>query len=870
MSSHFFRKLFSPFVSLYEQTVIQRPALLLTAIALVTVVMGSGMPKFKLDASSDSLTLESDRSLDYFREIFSRYNRGDILFVTYQPEEDLLSEPSLARLAALRADLLGVQGIESVFSILDVPMLYSPKIGFRELSGELPLLRDPSVDISLAIDEFHNNPVYKDTLVGPDNKTTAIMLNLEVNQELIAMVRQRDALFIERRNETIDAQGLKRLEQLSSDYLAARTMATRQDFDRVVEIRDIVSRYKDGADIFVGGATMITSDMVSFIKSDLVTFGTAVLVFILIVLIVIFRHPKLVALPFITCILTAVFMLGLLGWTDWRLTVISANFISLLLIVTLAISIHLVVRYQENCRAQGGQPQSRLVMDTVSQMARPCLYTALTTMVAFVSLVVSDIRPVIDFGWMMSIGVIAALVLTFLIVPAGLLVMGGASEADPGEEDPRYMRWFANVVEKFPQAILFIAALFMVVAIYGISRLKVENRFIDYFKSDTEIHQGMLVIDNSLGGSMSLDLVLDAPAGWNDDLLAEGPPSGDGLVAGSPGGFEQSPFEEDLSEDAFEDPFAEDEFGEDPLGAEPAGTAGATESYWWNRSGISAVEKYHDFLESQPEIGKVNSIATGYKIARDLVGEELNDIELAFMRKNLGPDLQNVLIAPYLDDAEQQVRIATRVKESIKGLSREELIERVERFGVEELGMEPDRVRATGLIVLYNNMLQSLFGSQIQTLGAVFIGIMLMFMALFKSVLISIIALIPNILAAGIVLGVMGLTGIPLDIMTITIAAITVGMGVDHAIHYIHRFREEFKRVQDYSQTVRRSHQTIGRALLYTAITIIVGFSVLALSNFIPSIYFGLLTGLAMFAATLGSLTLLPRLLVLLKPFGKV
>ena len=870
MSSHFFRKLFSPFVSLYEQTVIQRPALLLTAIALVTVVMGSGMPKFKLDASSDSLTLESDRSLDYFREIFSRYNRGDILFVTYRPEEDLLSEPSLARLAALRADLLGVQGIESVFSILDVPMLYSPKIGFRELSGELPLLRDPSVDISLAMDEFHNNPVYKDTLVGPDNKTTAIMLNLEVNQELIAMVRQRDALFIERRNETIDAQGLKRLEQLSSDYLAARTMATRQDFDRVVEIRDIVSRYKDGADIFVGGATMITSDMVSFIKSDLVTFGTGVLVFILIVLIVIFRHPKLVALPFITCILTAVFMLGLLGWTDWRLTVISANFISLLLIVTLAISIHLVVRYQENCRAQGGQPQSRLVMDTVSQMARPCLYTALTTMVAFVSLVVSDIRPVIDFGWMMSIGVIAALVLTFLIVPAGLLVMGGASEADPGEEDPRYMRWFANVVEKFPQAILFIAALFMVVAIYGISRLKVENRFIDYFKSDTEIHQGMLVIDNSLGGSMSLDLVLDAPAGWNDDLLAEGPPSGDGLVAGSPGGFEQSPFEEDLSEDAFEDPFAEDEFGEDPLGAEPAGTAGATESYWWNRSGISAVEKYHDFLESQPEIGKVNSIATGYKIARDLVGEELNDIELAFMRKNLGPDLQNVLIAPYLDDAEQQVRIATRVKESIKGLSREELIERVERFGVEELGMEPDRVRATGLIVLYNNMLQSLFGSQIQTLGAVFIGIMLMFMALFKSVLISIIALIPNILAAGIVLGVMGLTGIPLDIMTITIAAITVGMGVDHAIHYIHRFREEFKRVQDYSQTVRRSHQTIGRALLYTAITIIVGFSVLALSNFIPSIYFGLLTGLAMFAATLGSLTLLPRLLVLLKPFGKV
>ena len=852
--------LFKKLVSLYEQLVIEKPALVLVFVALLTLGLSFGIPKFKLDASSDSLTLESDRALDYFREVFSRYNSGDILVVTYKPQEELLSDASLNRLAELRTELLKVQGIDSVFSILNVPMLYSPPIGFRDLSGELPLLRDPEVDISLAMAEFHSNPIYKDTLVGPDNKTTALLLNLEVDQELVAMVRERDALFIQRRNDELDAEGLQRLEQVSADYLQARTSAALEDAKRVAAVRDIVARYEHGAELFVGGATMITSDMVSFIKSDLVTFGTGILVFILITLIVIFRHPKLVVLPLATCVLTAVFMLGLLGWIDWRLTVISSNFISLLLIITLAITIHLVVRYQENCREHAELPQKQLVMNTVSQMARPCLYTALTTIVAFASLVVSDIRPVIDFGWMMTIGVIAALSLTFVLVPAGLLVMGGAADADPGEEDPRYMRFFANIVERFPSTILVIAGLFLATAIYGISQLKVENRFIDYFKSDTEIHQGMLVIDNSLGGSMSLDIVLDAPL-----FLETTSAAGTGFQEGYESGFDEDPF----AEDDFEDPFGDDPFGEDPFSEQESTQAfDITESYWWNRSGISTVEKYHDFLESQPEIGKVNSIATGYKVARDLLGAELNDIELAFMRQSLSPDLQNVLIAPYLDDARQQVRISTRVKESVKGLSREELIERVERFGTEELGMAPEQVHATGLIVLYNNMLQSLFGSQIQTLVAVFIGIMLMFMVLFRSVLVSIIALIPNILAAGIVLGVMGLAGIPLDIMTITIAAITVGMGVDHAIHYIHRFREEFKQVQDYNQTMKRSHQTIGRALLYTAITIIVGFSVLALSNFIPSIYFGLLTSLAMFAATIGSLTLLPRLLALLKPFG--
>ena len=835
------------FASFYERVVIRHPAAVLAGLTVILIVSLFGIPKFKLDASSDSLTLESDRALDYFREITSRYNSGDILIVTYKPEEELFSDPSLDRLESLRDDLLAVQGVDGVTSILDVPMLYSPPLSFRDLSDDLPRLRDDSVDKQLAQQEFHRNPIYKDTLVGPDNQTTAILLNLAINHELLDMVRERDALYIERRNDDLDAQEAQRLEQLETEYLQARTLSAQKDAERVQAIRDIVAEYEKGADMFVGGATMITSDMISFIKSDLVTFGIGILAFILFTLIVIFRHPKLVLLPLCTCVVTAAMMLGLLGWLDWRLTVISSNFVSLLLIITMAITIHLVVRYQENCRVESDQPQTRLVMDTVSQMGRPCFYTAITTIVAFVSLVVSDIRPVIDFGWMMTIGVAMALVVTFLIVPAGLLVMGGIGKSNIGPEDPRYMSWLARQVLRFPTTILVVATIVAAISFYGISQLKVENRFIDYFKDDTEIHQGMLIIDNQLGGTMSLDVVLSAPENWDDYLTTDG----------SSEGFEDDPFADDF-----------DSFDEDPFGSEDE-TAGIEESYWWNGSGFRTVERYHDFLEAQPEIGKVTSIATMYKVARDLLDGELNDIELAFMRQSLSDELRDTLIEPYYDPELQQVRISTRVKESVQGLSRDELIQRVENFGEEELGIESENVQTTGLIVLYNNMLQSLFSSQIKTLGAVFFAIMIMFMALFRSLLISAIAMIPNMLAAVVVLGIMGLAGIPLDIMTITIAAITVGMGVDHEIHYIHRFRHEYAQVKNYTEALKRSHRTIGRALLYTAITIIVGFSVLALSNFIPSIYFGLLASLAMVAATILSLMLLPRLLVLVKPFGK-
>ena len=854
-------------MSLYQKLCLSRPAIPLVFLILHTGFMAAGLPNFKLDASSDALTLESDRDLDYFREIIERYDTGEILVVTYSPEQSLYSDESLSALKALRDDLATVEGVDSVLSILDVPLLYSPVLGLGDLGDDFKRLLDEGVDLELAQGEFSRNPIYKDTLVGPDGKTTAVLLNLEVDQTFVTLVRERDDLLLRDNRNELSAAEKVRLEEVKEEFIIYRTQATGISNDRVQMVRDIVAKYSDQATIFVGGAPMIANDMMQFIQDDLNTFGVAILVFMVLSLAYIFRQKRMVVLPLLACTVTAIVMIGFLAWVDWRLTVISSNFIALLLIVTLAISIHLLVYYQEHCRRMPHMTQYELAYKTVASMWRPCLYTTLTTIVAFASLVVSGIRPVIDFGWMMTIGSFTALILTFMIVPVGLAQFKTKACTNLGNEDPKYTKIFADCIERFPRGILVVSTIVAIVSGFGITQLKVENRFIDYFKSDSEIHQGMLVIDRSLGGTMSLDVILNAPA----ESLEESD-SGSDSLADDP--FADDPFADDpFADDPFaDDPFADDPFADDPFADDSFGessSSASSYSYWWNRSGIRKVEKLHDFLESQPEVGKVNSIATSYKLARDLnAGQELNDIELSILRNRMGDEMQSSLVNPYLSDDVQQTRISTRIIESEPGLSRSELVQRIEDYAITELDFEPEQVRTTGLIVLYNNMLQSLFGSQIQTLAAVFVGIMFMFMLLFKSVKVSLVAIVPNMLGAAIVLGFMGLAGIPLDIMTITIAAIAVGMGVDHEIHYLHRFHKEFEIGGDYISCMRRSHKTIGRAMFYTSAIIVIGFSLLSLSNFIPSIYFGLLTALAMLGNTLLSLVLLPALIVMVKPFG--
>jgi predicted RND superfamily exporter protein len=856
--------MFKKLQTAYFLSVLNYPLWVLLSVVLLALGLASQLGNLKIDASSDALTLEYDKDLDYFREVSQRYQSGDFLVVTYKPHGELMNDQTLAHLQRLRDELLAVEGVSSSNSILDVPLLYSPKLSLLDVARGIKTLSDDGVDRDLAKQEFLTSPIYKEMLLGPDGKTTAILLNLAIDEHFINLVRERDALRLQRDTDGLSESEAARLGVVTEEFLAYSTAATARSHERVQRVREVVAKYKDEAQIFLGGVSMITADMVDFISSDISVFGMGIIFFIVVILSIIFRRWQFVVLPLSTCFLAVLIMLGFLAAIDWRLTIISANFVALLLIVSLALTIHLIVRYREAVTFSPDASQREWVRESVSMMAKPCVYTVLTTMVAFVSLVVSGIRPVIDFGWMMTIGLLVAFVLAFLIIPSGLMVLPKAIFTEGEDKSGAFTMIFSRFTERNGKLIIVLGIVAAIVSVVGIQQLKVENRFIDYFRASTEIHQGMLVIDQQLGGTITLDIVLDhvpptasiLPASTSNDPFADN----------------ADPFASDLGQSVGDlggdDPFASDPFGE-KKSVKPSRSSDPYKSYWFTKAGLEKVTQLHNYLDGLPEVGKVQSLATAYQVANDLSGRQLSDFELAIMRRALPNDITDFLLKPYLVGELDQTRISIRVKETDPNLRRAELIEKVRSYITKDMGIADNNVHITGVLVLYNNMLQSLFTSQILTIGAVFVGIMVMFLILFRSIALSLIALVPNMLAALVVLGGMGLAGIPLDMMTITIAAIAVGIGVDNAIHYIYRFRREFSIDKNYISAMHRSHGSIGKAMYYTSVTIIVGFSILSLSQFIPSIYFGLLTGLAMFAAIIASLTLLPKLMLMLKPLGK-
>jgi uncharacterized protein len=842
---------------IYRALVIHRPYQVLTSLLLLTLVAALGMTNFKLDASADSLTLEHDTSIDYLREISKRYQSGDFLVLTYAPKSDMFSDESINTLKQLRDELASVDGVASVYSMIDVPLLYSPMRPLAEQKESTRTLLTPGVDRAQVKQEFLTSPIYRDMLLSADGTTSAILLNLQVNNQYIKLARHRDALRLKRDQEGLTAAEEQELIQVSAEFLDYRTGVAAQDAARVEIVRGIAAKYRDRAQIFLGGVSMITTDMIAYIKSDLVVFGSALLLFMIFMLAFLFRQWRFVVLPLAACLMSVTLMLGWLSWIDWRMTVISSNFVALLLIMVFAFTIYVVVRYREIHAIDPDMEQFDIVMQTVRDMATPCLYSALTTIVAFISLVMSGIRPVIDFGWMMTIGLTVGFILVFVLLPAGLMILPKGEPKDRGDNSAALTMRFSRLAEFHGGKVLLMSLVIALVSAWGISRLEVENRFVDYFKSDSEIHQGLSVIDRQLGGTVTLDIILDADK--NTVTLAETDAD------------EEDPFAEDADpavsgDDATEeDPFAE-AGDEDPFA--DSSNAKKVPSYWFSVAGLDQIKQLHGYLESLPEVGKVQSLATVYQLAHDINKGKLNDFELNVLRNMLSDDITNFLIKPYLDDEQQQTRITLRVIETTPNLKRAELVEKIRHYATHDAGFKPEQVHFTGMLVLYNNMLQSLFKSQIATIGVVFVSIMLMMMVLFRSFKIALIAILPNMLAAGTVLGAMGLVGIPLDMMTTTIAAIVVGVGVDQAIQYFYRFRIEFAHDQNYVEAMHRSHASIGRAMYYTSVTIIVGFSILMLSQFIPSIYFGVLTAFAMLMAVLGSLTLLPKLILMFKPFG--
>jgi len=775
------------------------------SLAILGVLLGvaiAGIQNFQLDASSDSLVLENDADLRYYRVVKSRYGSDDYMVISYTPEQDMFSDTTLQAIRGLRDKLKALPRVESVVTLLDAPLFLSPPVSLFAMGRDSQNLEMETVDRTLARKELITSPLYSERLISSDGKTTAIQVNFKSDTVQNNLLKERDRLLEKKYSTGLNSSEANELVTLNNNIRQENSRILQQDEENVAALRDIVTQHNAKAERFVGGIPMIIVDMINFIQSDLLVFGVGVVLMMALTMAIIFRSLRWVLLPTALSLLTGIVMTGVLGTLDWRVTVISSNYFSLLLIMTLAIVIHLVVRYRELHNIDPDMDKHELVLLTMRSKALPCLFTTLTTVVAFGSLIVSDIRPVINFGWMMAIGTVLGLVLTFLLFPMIMSLLPSITKKPHNRRIP-VTTYFARITENHGNKILLATAALMIFAFLGLPQLSVENRFIDYFNKDTEIHQGMKNIDARLGGTTPVEVIVD----------------------------------------------------------------GMGNAYWNNPDVRDQAAKIHQFLDALPETGKVLSVDTIMRVFEEVnVGIPLDNFYLSLMRRQMPDEVKHQVITPYLSEQHDQLRFTLRVRESDPNLSRQALIETIREHLTNDIGLPPKQVHVSGMLVLYNNMLQSLFHSQILTIGAVLLAVMFMFVLVFRSLRLAMIAIIPNTIPAVFVLGAMGWFGIPLDMMTITIAAIAIGISVDDTIHYVHRFQEEFKEDRDYLATMYRSHASIGRAMLYTTVIITAGFSVLSLSNFVPTVYFGLFTGFAMVAALVADLTVLPKLLVLLRP----
>ncbi len=830
------------FAGWYTNWVLDRPVWAIVILSLVVGMLGFQASNFRIDASTETLLLENDQDLRYAREISERYKGQDFLLVAFTPNSgELLDHANLATIKELRSALHQLEAVESVLTILDVPLLESPPVSFSELAkGNIPSLESPDIDKNLAKIELSESYFYRDLLVSRDMQTTAIIVNLKADPVARELTSRRNEL-LDKKTEGLSSAEATEYASIVDEIRDRQLSLNVTQHQNILAVRAIMEANRDKGRFFLGGVSMIADDMISYIKNDLRMFGLIVFLLLALMLGLFFKSKRWIILPMLCCFLSAISMMGILGTFGWDVTVISSNFISLQLVITLAISVHLVVRFREYQVTLPEADNRTLVKKTIQSKFIPCLYATLTTIAGFTSLMICDIKPVIHFGYMMSLGISLSLALTFVLFPACAMLM-----KKPGLPSRTRILNFSltdflgRMTETYGKTILFLTLIFTIITVFGVSRLRVENSFIDYFKKSTEIYQGMKIIDQKLGGTTPLDVIVQFETFEDED--EEG---GDEF-------FDEFEIEDDLFNDT-----------------EQGGSGADDRKYWFMDHRLEVAERVHDYLDNRPEIGKVLSLGTLLKIGRHLnKGKSLDSLDMGVLYTKLPEKYEGLLLAPYISFENNELRFTVRIKDSMKSLQRNKLLKEIRYDLVNELGLEEDKVHLSGAMILYNNMLQSLFTSQIKTLGVVAFALLLMFWVLFRSLKIALIGLFPNLLSAGGVLGVMGWLDIPLDMMTITIAAISIGIAVDNTIHYIHRFEEEIEKDGDYYASLHRCHNSIGHAMYYTSMIIIVGFSILMLSNFWPTIYFGMFTGLAMLIALITALTLLPQLLVWLQPFA--
>jgi hypothetical protein len=815
------------FSNIYKKLVIDYSKITLIFLLSIVCFFLYFSKNFNLDASSDALLLEGDKDLKYLREVNERYGSKDFLVLTYSPTSSFEKEETIINLQLLKSKIEKLSWVENTITVIDVPLLKSSDESLMERLKNYKTLAHPDINKKRGFQEIINSPIYRDYVISKDGKTSGIVVYLKKDKRLNEYIKIKNDYYNKSLDSSLSKNEKEKYNLFIKEYESYKNLYNQRNHQNINEIRDVISKYNENATIHLGGIPMIADDMMTYIKNDIVVFGIGVFLFIVITLWLIFRNIKWVIMPLLGCASSVAIMVGLLGLLGWKVTVISSNFIALMLILNMAMNIHITVRFLQFKKEFPNYTNEEAVLKSANKMFLPILYTVLTTICAFLSLIFSGIKPIIDFGWMMTLGLTASILVTFTLLPSLLNTFAKVEDINIEEaEKSKITSALSNFTKKYTKLIFGLSIFVICLSVYGISKLEVENSFINYFDEETEIYKGMKKIDEELGGTTTLDVILKFPIKEKKD-----------------------------SDDEFSE-WDDDENKDDKS------------TYWFTRNKIDKILKVHDYLDSLPEIGKVLSFGSIIRVAEDLNKKSLQSLEIAVLYSKIPFEIKKEIISPYISVEHDEARISVRIKDSLKDLRRNDLINKINTELNTKIGLEPVEYKLAGVVILFNNLLQSLFKSQILTLGIVMLGISAMFFILFRNITLSIIGVAPNFIAAFFILGIIGIVNIPLDMMTITIAAITIGIAVDNSIHYIYRFREEFEKIKDYELTLDRCHNTVGIAILNTSITIVFGFSILVFSNFIPTIYFGVFTGIAMLLALISVLTLLPKLILILKPFG--
>jgi len=813
------------FINQLYKKFLERPKLIIIALILIFSFSVYNAKNFQLDASADSLLLENDPDLNYLRSINERYSSEEFFVITYSPKKKI-NEESLKELRKFVDEINNIKWVSKSISVLNAPLFESSDLPLIEKIKNIQYIVTPGIEINRALNELKNSPVYKKLIINEDATTFGIVVYIKDNKEYLSALKTNKIFLDKQQNSKLSEKDLKEFESQNKILEKLKKEHNKNLEFYNIEIRSHISKYKNIADINLSGIPMIADDLITFVKKDITVFGSGVFIFIIITLWFIFRDIRWVVFPLLSCFLSIAIMVGMLGYLNWKVTVISSNFISLMLILTMEINIHYVERYKQLQAEFPKKKENYLAYLTTTKIFTPILYAVLTTALAFLSFIFCDIKPVIDFGWMMTLGLFISLFVSMILLP--YLIIKFKPKATPihQSKDSKIAEIFASIAINQRGLVLAFSTIILILSIYGMTRLKVENSFINYFDKKTEIYQGMKLIDEKLGGTTPLEIILK---------------------------FKDTDSKNNKSDDDFFQGSDSNEY---------------KDSYWFTNFRVNKIVNVHQYLETLPEIGKVLSF---YSVLQ--LGEKINDnkklgpLEMAILYSKLPDDIKKSIVTPYVSIENNEARISLRIIDSNPNLNRKELLIKIQKDLEEKLNLNKDEFKITGILVIFNNLLQSLFDSQIKTLGITFAGIFILLLILFKSLSWSIVAAIPNFTAALFILGSLGLFNIPLDMMTITIASISVGIAIDNSIHYIYRFREEFKINKNYKKTIEICHKSVGKAIVNASLTIVFGFSILMFSNFIPSIYFGIFTGLAMLTAMTLVLTLMPQLIAIIKPF---